>query len=229
MEAVMNEDPNLSVVSLVAHALGDLRDEFMLVGGCAVGLLITDTARPPVRQTVDVDMVTEVTSLVDYYKALEPLKRTGFSVDHSADHICRWRKGELILDVMPSQGNVLGHSVNRWYAEAVKSPQKVVLPSGESIYVITAPLFVATKLESFNSRGGGDYMHHDMEDILNIVDGRDELLLELAVAPNTVREFVQEEIDGYLADEAFVDKLAWSFPDGRAEFVIKRLRDLAGI
>ena len=228
MEAVINDDPNLSVVSLVAHALGDLRNEFMLVGGCAVGLLITDTARPPVRPTVDVDMVTEVTSLADYYKALEPLKSTGFSEDHSADHMCCWRKGPLILDVMPSH-EVLGHSVNRWYAEAIKSPQKVVLPSGESIYVITAPFFVATKLESFNSRGGRDYMHHDMEDILNIVDGRNELMSELAAAPHTVREFVQEEIDGYLADEAFVDQLAWSFPDGRAEFVIKRFRDLAGI
>ena len=72
-------------------------------------------------------------------------------------------------------------------------------------------------------------MHHDMEDILNIVDGRDELLSELAAAPEVVRAFVQEEIDGYLADETFVDQLAWSFPGGRAEFVIKRLRALAGI
>lgn len=224
----MNEDPNLSIVSLVARALGDLRDEFMLVGGCAVGILITDTARPPVRQTVDVDMVTEVTSLADYYKALAPLKRTGFSEDYTADHMCRWRKGELILDVMPSQ-EVLGHSVNRWYAEAIKAPQKVVLASGEAIYIITAPLFIATKLESFNNRGKQDYMHHDMEDILNVVDGRDELLLELAAAPEPVREFIQGEMDGYLADETFVDRLSWSFPDGRAEFVIKRLRALAGL
>lgn len=224
----MNEDPNLSIVSLVAHALGDLRDEFMLVGGCAVSILITDPARPPVRQTIDVDMVTEVTSLADYYKALAPLKRTGFSEDCNADHMCRWRKGELILDVMPSQ-EVLGHSVNRWYAEAIKAPQKVVLASGEAIYVITAPLFIATKLESFNNRGKQDYMHHDMEDILNVVDGRDELLLELAAAPEAVQEFIQGEIDGYLADETFVDRLSWIFPDGRAEFVIKRLRALAGL
>ncbi len=228
METLMNDDPNLSIVSLVAQALGDLRNEFMLVGGCAVGLLISDTARPPVRQTVDVDMVTEVTSVGDYYRTLEPLKKTGFAEDHTADHMCRWRKGELILDVMPSQ-EVLGHSVNRWYAEAVKAPQKVALPSGEAIYVITAPLFIATKLESFNSRGQEDYMHHDMEDILNVVDGRNELLSELAAAPEAVREFIQDEIDGYLADETFVNRLDWSFPDGRAEFVIRRLRALAGI
>jgi hypothetical protein len=35
--------------------------------------------------------------------------------------------------------------------------------------------FVATKLEAFASRGGGDFLtSHDLEDVLNIVDGREE-------------------------------------------------------
>jgi predicted nucleotidyltransferase len=223
----MNEDPNLPVVSLVAHALGPLRSEFMLVGGCAVGLLITDHARPPVRQTVDVDLVAEVTSLKDYYESIDKLKKTGFAEDPSEDHMCRWRKGELIVDVMPTQ-EVLGHSVNRWYAEAIKAAQAMTLPSGEAINVITAPFFVATKLESFNNRGGGNYLHHDMEDILNVVDGREELLAELASIPVEVREFIREEIDGYLAEESFVDQLEWLFPHGRHELVLIRLRTLAG-
>ncbi len=71
----MAQDPNLSVVSLVAQALGPLNAEFMLVGGCAVGLLITDRGRPPVRQTIDVDLVAEVTSLTGYYASLG-LRRT---------------------------------------------------------------------------------------------------------------------------------------------------------
>lgn len=224
----MNKDPNLSVVSLVAHALGDLREEFMLVGGCAVGLLITDQARPPVRPTVDVDMVAEVTSIADYYSLRPKLNKTGFKEDPSQDHMCRWRKGELIVDVMPTT-EILGHSVNRWYAEAVKAAQVHTLPSGEAISVITAPFFIATKLESFNNRGGGDYMHHDMEDILNVVDGREELLAECASAPAEVREFIQDELDEYLADQTFADQLEWVFPDGRSELVIQRLRHLAGL
>ncbi len=224
----MNEDPNLSVVSLVAHALGNLREEFMLVGGCAVGLLITDQARPPVRQTADVDLVAEVTSIADYYSLRPKLNETGFKEDLSHDHMCRWRKGELIVDVMPTT-EILGHSVNRWYAEAVKAAQVHTLPSGEAISVINAPFFIATKLESFNNRGGGNYIHHDMEDILNVVDGREELLAELASAPAEVREFIQDEIDGYLADQTFVDQLEWVFLDGRSELVIQRLRHLAGL
>lgn len=224
----MNDDPNLPVVSLVAHALGDLREEFMLVGGCAVGLLITDQARPPVRQTADVDLVTEVTSLRDFYSLRPKLNETGFTEDPSEAHMCRWRKGALIVDVMPTT-EVLGHSVNRWYAEAVKAAEVRMLPTGETINVISAPFFIATKLESFNSRGRGDYMHHDMEDILNVVDGREELLAELASIPTRVRDFIQDEIDGYLADQTFIDQLEWVFPGGRFELVIRRLRHLAGL
>lgn len=217
----MAYDPNLSVVSLVAHALGPLSAEFMLVGGCAVGLLITDRGRPTVRQTVDVDLVAEVTSLNDYYQSLDKLRGSGFKEDLSNEHMCRLKKGELIVDVMPTQ-EVLGHSVNRWYAEAIRCAQAVTLPNGVPINVINAPCFIATKLESFNSRGGGDFCHHDMEDILNVVDGREELLSELASASMNVREFIREETDGYLADESFVDKLEWLFPQGRSEVVLLR-------
>lgn len=224
----MNDDPNLLVLSLVARALGDLRQEFMLVGGCAVGLLITDRARPPVRQTIDVDLVTEVASISDYYALLPKLNATGFKEDQSEEHFCRWRNGSLILDVMPTT-EVLGHSVNRWYASAAKAQQVHTLPSGESINVITAPFFIATKLESFDSRGGGDYLHHDMEDILNIVDGREELMAEITKAPEAVQEFIRETFDEYLADPSFTDKLEWHFPNGRFKVVIQRLRQLAGL
>lgn len=225
----MTGDPNLSVVSLVAQALGPLSAEFMLVGGCAVGLLITDQGRPSVRQTIDVDLVAEVTSLRDYHNALAKLKNVGFKEDQSADHMCRLKKGALIVDVMPAQENILGHSVNRWYGEAIKSARAVTLPNGVRINVISAPFFIATKFESYNSRGGGDFLHHDMEDILNVVDGREELFSELAFTPDEVREFIREETDGYLANESFVDQLGWLFPQGRSEVVLLRLRKLAGL
>lgn len=133
-------DPNVSIVELVAEALGDLRSELVLVGGCSVGLLITDRARPAVRQTVDVDLVAEVASLGDYYEGLSPrLRACGFV--ENGDHMCRWTQGGLIIDVMPTK-EILGHSVNRWYEAAVASAQKQTLPSGLEILVISAPMFL---------------------------------------------------------------------------------------
>src|SRR5690606_5810895 len=127
----------------------------------------------------------------DYYASLGKLKASGFNEGPYDAHMCRLRKDTLIVDLMPTHP-ILGHSVNRWYADAVKSAQVVNLPSGATMSVINAPFFIATKLESFNGRGGGDFLHHDMEDVLNVVDGREALLSELACAPMQVREFIRE-------------------------------------
>jgi hypothetical protein len=50
-------DPNVQQLQLVARALKDLREKLVFVGGCVTGILITDTARPPVRATQDVDLL----------------------------------------------------------------------------------------------------------------------------------------------------------------------------
>jgi predicted nucleotidyltransferase len=226
----MADDPNIGVLELVAQALGPLAQEMMLVGGCAVGLLMTDTARPPVRPTGDVDLVAEVASVADYYHSLSPrLKECGFVESPSDDHMCRWKKGNLLVDVMATTEVLPGHSVNRWYEEAFKNTQAIVLPSGKEMNLISAPMFIATKLDSFHSRGGGDYFHHDMEDILNVVDGRPELEAELREFGGEVMRYVIDEFDGLLSDGGFTDAVEWQFPDGRATIVITRLRSIAGV
>lgn len=224
-------DPNIAAVELVANALGTLTEDLVLVGGCAVGLLITDPAGPPIRATQDVDLVAEVASLGDYYKLTEQLRGRGFQ--EKGDIICRWCKGHLIVDVMPTEENILGFS-NRWYPLAIQEAHPYQLSNSSSIKVISAPLFVATKLESFNGRGGGDYGHHDIEDIVNLVDGRPELPSEIEKTSDSAREFIQQELDDLLADANFVDQLQWHLhPDvasqGRLPLIIERLRTIAGL
>lgn len=60
---MIRRDPNIDKVELVASALGPLRERVVFVGGCAVGLLITDAAASPVRVTFDVDLVASVSAL----------------------------------------------------------------------------------------------------------------------------------------------------------------------
>lgn len=227
-------DPNIFAVQLVAAALGKLREELVLVGGCSVGLLITDKARPEVRQTIDVDLVAEVTSITEYYELSKRLGKCGFIQSADIDHLCRWTKGALILDVMPSDESVLGHSTNRWYPQAVRDAERQVLDSGLEILVISPPLFLATKLEAFYGRAGGDYAHHDMEDIINVIDGRPEIIDEVTAAADDVREFLRSEFDDLLADESFIDEIPGHFrPDSvsqaRVPIVIDRLKRLAGL
>jgi predicted nucleotidyltransferase len=214
--------------------LGELREELVLVGGCSVGLLITDSARPPVRQTIDVDMIAEVTSKTEYYALCEKLRACGFNESVEAEHMCRWHKGKLILDVMPSEESVLGQPTNRWYPQVVQNANRFTLDSGQMIFVISPPLFLATKLEAFYDRADGDYGHHDMEDIVNVVDGRPEIIDEVSAATDEVRDYLRQEFDELLADASFADNIPQHFrPDpasqARVPIVIRRMRQLAGL
>lgn len=225
------QDPNLGAVELVAFALGDLCEELVLVGGCAVGLLISDKGRPAVRATKDVDLIAEVLTLGSYYDLEQKLRDRGFQ--EGGDVICRWRKGELMIDVMPI--TEMGHGfTNRWYPLAVRYAQRRKLPSGKEIKMASSGLFIAMKLEAFHGRGGGDYGHHDIEDIVNLVDGRVELFDEVQQGDSSVREFIRQELDDLLADVAFTDQLPWHLHgdpanQARAPLLLERLRKLAGL
>ena len=228
----MSQDPNLGAVELAAAVLGDLTDQLVLVGGCAVGLLITDPARTPVRQTVDVDLITEVTPLASYYALCERLRAVGFSEQATDGVICRWAKGALLIDVMPTDRMVLGFT-NTWYGLAAQRSIERLLPSGRRIRLITSPYFLATKFEAFAGRGGGDYTHHDMEDIVTVVDGRATVVDEVLASDERVRNFLLEEFEALLADPIFIDRLAWLLPpnevDARRPVVLDRIRRIAGL
>jgi hypothetical protein len=224
-------DPNVTVVELAAIALEPLLDELVLVGGCAVGLLITDQTRPPIRHTVDVDLLTEVTTRTNYYQLCDRLKALGFV--ENGDVICRFHKGPLIIDVMPTNEKILGFG-NVWYEAAAQRPTQLTLPNGRTIAHISGPFLLATKLEAFNGRGKGDYMHHDIEDIVNLIDGRPELVAEVAAEQADVRNYIHAELDELLADQAFTGSISHHFHpsedhDGRRTIVLERLRSLAGI
>lgn len=53
---------NIELINTVAKRLGPLLDRVVFLGGAATGLLITDTAAPDVRPTLDVDVVVEISS-----------------------------------------------------------------------------------------------------------------------------------------------------------------------
>lgn len=228
----MTQDPNVAIVELVVAALGPLADELVLVGGCAVGLLITDRARPPVRQTVDVDLLTEVAPTANYYAFCDRLRVQGFREQPTEQVICRWAKGNLLIDVMPTDGTVIGFT-NSWYAEAAASAKVCTLPNGGQIRLLSAPLFVATKLEAFRARGQGDYLHHDMEDIVNLIDGRNTIVEEVGEASKQVRDFLTDEFDALLSDPAFLELMSWHLAPQeqqiRKDIVLGRMRKILGL
>lgn len=184
------QNPNLEILMLAVDQLGDLVDEMIFLGGCATGLLITDPAAPPIRVTRDVDAIVQVMSRADYYKLSEKLRVRGFKEDDSdGAPICRWVADKVILDVMPTDTQILGFG-NKWYAPAAANAERIQLLSGKQICMVSAPYFLITKLKAFDGRGNGDYlMSHDIEDIIAVLDGRSEIVNEVKQSePELVKE-----------------------------------------
>jgi len=226
----MNFDPNLATVETALEALGELADDLLLIGGCAVGLLVTESAAISIRPTRDVDMITEATPLSSYYALCNRLKERGFR-EHHDEVICRWIKDSTIIDIVPADKAILGFT-NTWYAPAARSATRMSLPSGRQANIISAPYFLATKLEAFASRGEGDFMHHDIEDIVTVIDGRPSIAQEVAQSDIGLRQFLQDEFEALLTNTTFVERLPWLLspnqPEARQILLLERLQLLAG-
>lgn len=218
--------PNLAKLELVAGALGALREQLVFVGGCTVDLLLTDPAAASTRITFDVDLVARVEALSGYHALEAQFARLGFKRDMAQDApICRWRYDNLEVDLMPMDPGILGFA-NRWYPVAMQTAREVTLPSGVTIRLISAPAFLATKFEAFSDRGRGDLLgSHDLEDIINVVDGRPELVAEITETGSELRQYLAAQCSTLLAMPGFMDALpGLVFPD---ESLAERVKLLA--
>ncbi|MEW6077596.1 MAG: hypothetical protein AB1724_07285 [Thermodesulfobacteriota bacterium] len=228
------QNPNLELLEAVAQELLPLNHEVVFLGGAATGLLLTDTAAPPIRITRDIDIIIEVVSLAAYHRFNEKLRNLGFSEDLSPDApLCRWLKKGMILDVMPTNPAILGFG-NRWFAKAFASACYHRLPSGQEIKLLPAPFFLATKIEAFQHRGNADFVFStDMEDMVTVIDGRPEIVTEVNEAESELKKYIRDYFADLLLLQGFYEALPGFLPpdkasQARATHVISRMEEIAG-
>jgi hypothetical protein len=221
------------MIKKVAERLGPLRPQVVFLGGSATGFHITDSAGPEVRATRDVDIIVEAASVVAYHRLEKRLIELGFSQQiQEEDPICRWYIDDVIVDFMPTDEKILGFS-NKWYLPAIKNSATIELEPDFTIRLVTAPYFLATKLEAFFGRGKGDYLvSHDMEDIINLINGRVEIIEDIKNSEADLKEFVIKALQGFLDDELFLEALPGHLlPDqasqGRRPLILERIRKIA--
>ncbi len=197
---MINREIQLDMLQRVAEALGpDLRKKMTFVGGCTTGLLVTDEfTREQIRHTDDVDLIMHVMSYTSYSALQQELQAHGFKIEVPDDDgapICAMKLGDFRVDFMPDDENILGFT-NRWYRKAMETSTYFNLAPELSINLISPVYFIATKLEAYNGRGKGDPLEsRDIEDILNLVDGRPELVNEISTAENDLKIYISQQIE----------------------------------
>jgi hypothetical protein len=225
---------NLPLLEEAAAKLKHLLPEVVFVGGSTLDLIVTDQGSAPIRSTYDVDVIIAA-DYADYSAFCDRLREIGFADDtRPGAPLCRFLNGDLMLDVMSTDKSALGFS-NRWYEGAIQAATPASLPSGKVIRLITAPFFLGTKMEAFYGRGKNDfYMSDDLEDFIAVVDGREQLLQELADAPTDLRKYLGEATARLLANERFVDALPGYVPGDsisqrRIPIITERLRKISDL
>jgi hypothetical protein len=220
-------DPNLPLLQDAVRKLAPFLDEIVFVGGVTLGLLITDEAAAPIRGTTDVDVIAEILTYTDYIAFSERLREAHFTEDQELT--CRWHCGALTLDVLVLSKEVLGFT-NIWYEPALHHAARLTLPEGPSIRVITAPYFLAAKMEAFRGRGKMDFQaSHDLEDFVAVIEGRENIVNEIAESPRDVRDYLAQAAKGLLAESRFLDVLpGFVLDDERVPIIEKRLAFIAG-
>jgi hypothetical protein len=226
-------NPNLQPLVDAAKLLKPILGQLVFVGGCTTALLITDKGAAHVRPTYDVDAIAEITSDVQYAGFSEKMKALGFREDTpEGAPLCRWCQETTTLDVMPLDGSILGFK-NTWYEPAIATAEERDLEPGVRILMVSPVYFCASKLEAFDDRGENDYLgSRHLEDVIAVVDGRQELVGEIQAAQSDVRSYLGKEVTKLLGARKFVDALPGHLaPDSasqeRITTVMARLREIA--
>jgi len=228
-------DSNRNQLIVAARLLRPLLGELVFVGGTVTGLLITDEAAAGPRATFDVDAIAEITSYAEYAAFGDRLRTLGFREDtREGAPLCRWVHRATTLDVMPLDEKILGFA-NRWYRAAMEASVMERLVGDLEIRMVTAPFFIATKLEAFKGRGKGDFFgSHDLEDVISVIDGRPEVVSEVQSGAVELRPYLRAEFQDLLNTPEFLDALpGYLLPDATSQarlgIVLRRLEKLAGV
>ncbi len=199
-------NPNLPGLERAAKALEPLLARVVFVGGTLTGVLVTDPGAPVVRATEDVDAITQIAGPAGYAWVIQAMANLGFAPDHAEGApACRWKKGDIRVDLMGSQDSVFGET-NPWYEVGLTTSVPYLLPGGLGIRILAGPVWLLTKWSAHLARSHPDMIgSRDLEDILAVLDGRPNLRAEIQGMPDEVRHGLKRMAATLLESESFMD------------------------
>ena len=221
-------------IAKLDRRLAECRFEYAFIGGSVLSLLVSDASVDAIRVTKDVDLIMNIASRREYHNADGMLERLGFRHDTSDDApICRWIYDGVVVDVLPMREDVLGWR-SKWFEEALKSCETVPC-GGRDVKIVSAPYFVALKLEAFEDRGQHDFISStDFEDVICLFNGRPAIVDEVSRC-GELRGFLASKFAEYLSSPELEDAIDGFMqteddPDKRKALVLaafKRIADMA--
>ena len=145
---------NLAMLMRVVDRLAPLQERLVFLGGAVTELFITLPGGQRPRQTKDVDLVVDVVNLGEYSEILRGrLAALGLREDtREGAPICRWLFEDIVVDIMPTRGEILGFS-SEWYPLAYETATPIKLPDNSVIRLVTPGLLPRHEASGFQRSG----------------------------------------------------------------------------
>jgi len=217
---------HIESIQIVAQGLGDLVEEVVFVGGAVAEFYATSPAAEEPRISEDIDCVIEIGSRKEYSALENLLELRGFKHDTTGGPVCRWIYKHILVDIMPTNEEILGFN-NKWYLEGIKSKTANPLPDGNVIYIFPPELYLASKLEAFNSRGKNDLRQStDFEDIIYILENNIDIAASLSSSSTEVKKYLEEQFKILIERDDIVEGIECALPYGSESESVKKILDL---
>lgn len=188
----MSHHTNIVRIKAVANALTELKEKAVFVGGATISLY-PDRPVFEVRPTDDIDVIIEILNYEDRAKLEEKLRSIGFSHDTESGVICRYKIQGIIVDIMPTNDPSIGFT-NIWYPEGFEKAVNYEIDERKIIKILSAPYFIATKLEAHKARGKNDgRTSQDFEDIIYVLENREAIWEEMNNSGEAVKNYLRYE------------------------------------
>ena len=215
----------------IAEAMQDLNDRLVYVGGAMAGLYATDPTATEPRTTTDVDCIVDSTSYKEHTAFEELLREKHFQNDQTPNApLCRWLFNGEKVDVMSMNEDVLSFG-NQWYRPGFAKREPCVLPSGKTIYRLTATYYVATKIDALLSRGGEDWRGaKDFEDLVYVLNYCADFIDRFKAEDKHVQSFVSEQFAKMLSRPNIAEELECAISSDeieRTDLVLETMKSIA--
>jgi predicted nucleotidyltransferase len=180
-------------------ALNELNEKVVFVGGATISLY-ADRPVFEIRPTDDIDVIIEILNYFDRGQLEERLRSLGFSNDIESGIVCRYIIQGIVVDIMPTNDPSIGFK-NIWYPDGFAEAIGYQIDERNTIKILSAPYFIATKLEAHKGRGKNDgRSSQDFEDIVYVLENRGTIWEEINNASSPVKDYLQSAFSNLLAN-----------------------------
>lgn len=226
-----NSELNIHIIRRVAHALSSFQEKVFFVGGAIIPFYIHEPGSEDVRPTYDVDITFDISTSSGLESLREKLIGHGFIQSHEDNVICRFRFGDIIVDVM-STVSIGWAPSNKWFKSGLDDLKTISLGDDLKIKILSLPYYLCTKFEAFKDRGSNDpRFSKDLEDIVYLFDNISDISQQIQEAPEDARIFLAQNCSQILEDraiqEAVYGHLSFELQEDRFQILMQKIKTVS--